>query len=488
MELRDYLRILRRRWLLVVASVLVIVGMASIFTFTATPVYQSTARLFVSTSADGSGDVSSAYQGGLFSQQRVSSYADLVGKSEELAQVVIDDLDLNMTPGEVLSKVSATVSPETVNIELSATDPDPAMAQAIAQGYATGLSDLVRQLETPSGADDPLIKASVVDSASLPSAPISPQPVRNLGLAVVLGLLLGIGLAVVRELLDTTVKSPEDLAAATDAPLLGAIAFDSSVKTQPLVTSLGSHAPRTEAFRVLRTNLQFVDVDAATKVFVVTSSLPGEGKTTTAVNLALTLAQAGQKTLLIESDLRRPKAAEALGMDSTTGVTTVLLGKVTLEDALQESPETGLAVLASGAIPPNPAELLQSQAMTDLLRRARERFDTIIIDAPPLLPVTDAALLAALADGALMVVAHGRTTKDQVEQAGQRLEQVDAGQVGVVLNMTPVRRRGGSSQQYGYGYGYGYAPTPVSKHQGAPRRAASRRARDGKNPEEPQNS
>ncbi|ANH38206.1 Tyrosine-protein kinase YwqD [Nocardioides dokdonensis FR1436] len=485
MELKDYLRILRRRWLMVVASTLIVVGAASAFTFTATPQYQSTARLFVSTYGDGgsgSGDVSSAYQGGLFSQQRVSSYAVLVGKSESLAQSVVEDLDLSLSASELRSKVSATVSPETVLIELSALDADPVQAQAIAQAYAMGLSDLVRKLETPAGADDPLIKASVEDDASLPSSPVTPQPVRNLGLAFVLGLLLGFGLAVARELLDTSVKTVEDVSTTTEAPLLGSIAYDASVKTEPLVSTLDSHAPRAEAFRVLRTNLQFVDVDAATKVFVVTSALPGEGKTTTAVNLALTLAQAGQKTLLIECDLRRPKATAALDLDSSVGVTTVLLGKVSFEDALQEYAATGLAVLASGAIPPNPAELLQSRAMTELLTRCREQFDTIIIDAPPLLPVTDAALLSTQADGAILVVAHGRTTKDQLAQAAQRLGAVDAALVGAVLNMTPSRRGRGYGASYGYGYGYGYAPSapePTKPHRSdRSRRRGSDKAAD----------
>ena len=340
--------------------------------------------------------------------------------------------------------------PETVIIDLSVTDPSPSMAQALAQSYATALSDLVRRLETPVGASDPLITASIVDSASLPTTPVAPQPVRNLGLAVVLGLLLGFGVAVLRELLDTTIKSPEDVRETSDAPLLGTIGYDPSIRTEPLVTSLASHAPRVEAFRVLRTNLQFVDVDSTTKVFVVTSALPGEGKTTTAVNLAITLAQAGQKTLLIECDLRRPKASLALGLDNSVGVTTVLVGKVAFEDALQEHPVSGLTVMGSGAVPPNPAELLQSKAMADMLTKAKERFDTIIVDAPPLLPVTDAALLAVQADGAIVVAAHGKTTREQLSQAQDRLAQVDGDLVGLILNMTPSRRRGG----------YGYAPEP----------------------------
>ncbi|GHJ58680.1 chromosome partitioning protein [Nocardioides sp. OK12] len=454
MELRDYLRILRRRWLLVALSTLIVVAAASAYTFTATPVYQSTARLFINAAGDGGETTAGAYQGGLFTQQRVSSYAELVS-IDSLAEEVIDDLGLNLTAAELKSQVAATVSPQTVVLDVSAQDPSPTRAQAIAQAYADGMTDLIRRIETPDGQTAPLAQAKIPEPATLPSAPVSPKPVRNLGLALVLGLLLGVGLAVARELLDTTVKSPEDLRETTAAPMLGAISYDASIRTEPLVTSLQSHAPRVEAFRVLRTNLQFVDVDAATKVFVVSSALPGEGKTTTSVNLAITLAQTGQKTLLIECDLRRPKATEALGLDNSVGVTTVLLGKVTFEDALQEEVTSGLAVLGSGAIPPNPAELLQSRAMTDLLDRARERFDTVIIDAPPLLPVTDAALLGVHADGAIVVVAHGKTTKDQLAQAADRLAQVDASLVGVVLNMAPAKRRAGG---YGYGYGYGYAP------------------------------
>ena len=141
---------------------------------------------------------------------------------------------------------------------------------------------------------------------------MSPQPLRNLGLAVVLGLLLGVGLAVVRELLDTSVKGPQDISGITDTPVLGGILFDNNAPKQPLLTDLAPHSPRVEAFRILRTNLQFVDVDKRMKVFVVTSSVPGEGKTSTASNIALALQTAGQRTLLIDGDMRRPQLREAV--------------------------------------------------------------------------------------------------------------------------------------------------------------------------------
>ena len=454
MELRDYLRVIRRRWLLIVTVTLLVVAAAAALTFTATAQYQSTARLFVTTQA--SDTVSDSYQGSLFSAQRVTSYADLV-KSRELAQTVARELDLSVSPESLSGKVSASVVPETVNLEIAVTDPDPATAQALTQAYAQGLVDMVKKLETPDGQTRAPIKATIVDRATLPDVPVSPKPARNLALGLVLGLLLGVGAALLRDLLDTTVKSTDDLAAATTAPVLATIPFDPAARDRALVTALDSHAPRVEAFRVLRTNLQFVDVDAAAKVFVVTSALPEEGKTSTALNLAITLARAGHRTVLVEADLRRPKAVTVLDLDGAVGVTTVLLGRVSVADAIQKHSDSDLHVLASGAIPPNPAELLQSNAMHDLIKQLRDDYDIVVIDAPPLLPVTDAALLATHADGTLLVARWGKTTREQLAQAVDRLRQVDTDPVGVVLNMTPSR---GAAYHgaYGYGYGYGYAP------------------------------
>ncbi len=239
--------------------------------------------------------------------------------------------------------------------------------------------------------------------------------------------------------------------------------------------SLREASPWAEAFRVLRTNMQYVEVDHDQKVFVVTSSLPGEGKSTTAVNLAVTMAVAKNTVVLVEADLRRPQIAERMGLDDGVGTTSVLIGKVALPDALQDFEVTGLKVLACGPIPPNPSELLQSVAMEKLLHDLRGLFDVVIIDAPPLLPVTDAALLTAQADGALVVVRHGKTTRDQLSHSLERLEAVDAKALGVVINRTPTKKSG-SKYGYGYGYGYGYAPgvTDGSTKQG---RAGRRRGR-----------
>lgn len=448
MELRDYVRVVRRRWRLITACFLVVVAVAALVTYRTTPQYESRARLFVSTTDRSTSD---AYQGSLFSIQRVSSYADLAS-GRELANRVISDLNLHMDPTDLSDKISATVVPDTVILEISATDPDPRQAQAIAASASLQLSQFVTELETPPGKANAPIKATIVDSASLPTTPVSPQPLRNLGLAAVLGLLLGLGVAVLRELLDTSIKSAADVAEVTDAPVLGGILFDSNAPKEPLLTDLPPHSPRVEAFRILRTNLQFVDVDRDKKVFVVSSSVPGEGKTSTSSNTALALHDAGERTLLIDADMRRPQLAKLFGLEGSVGLTSVLLGRIELAEAVQRHTASGLEVLTSGSLPPNPAELLQSQAMHQLLDKARTEYDVIVIDAPPLLPVTDAALIAVQADGALIVVRQGHTTRDQLTHSIDRLAAVGARPIGVALNMVPARGQGG------YGYGYGYAP------------------------------
>jgi capsular exopolysaccharide synthesis family protein len=454
-ELRDYVKVVRRRWRLIAASLLVVLALAALVTVRTTPQYQSHSRLFISTT-DQSAD--QAYQGGLYSIQRVSSYADLVN-GQEIASRVVKRLDLPMQPSALSDLITATVIPDTVILEITTTDPDPQQAQLIDRTVAQELTGFISELETPPGRANAPIKATIVDAASLPSSPVSPQPVRNIGLALVLGLLLGIGLAVVRELLDTSIKGPEDITALSETPILGGILFDSSAPKQPLLTDLAPHSPRAEAFRILRTNLQFVDVDRRLKVFVVTSSVPGEGKTSTASNTALALQTTGQRTLLIDGDLRRPQLADLFGLEGSVGLTSILLGRISLDEVVQEHRASGLAVLTSGTLPPNPAELLQSHAMEQLIDVARQRYDFIVVDSPPLLPVTDAALIASQVDGAVIVVRQGRTTRDQFRHSMDRLQAVSARPLGITMNMVARRGRKGYGYGYGYGYAYGYAPS-----------------------------
>ena len=451
MDFKELLGTAQRRWLTIVAFFLLSLVAAGAITFSQTPQYESKAGIFIST--DTTGSSVDALNASLFTTQRVQSYAHLA-TSRELMQRVISQLDLDLTPAQLAAKISTTVVTDTVIIEVTVTDPDAAVAQRIAKAESEGLTSYLAELETPLSKSDSPTKATVVDPASYNADQVSPRPMLNLLLAAVIGLMVGFGVAVVRELLDNTVSSIADVEDTIDASVLASIGYDGDVPKHPLLIESSSRAPRVEAFRLLRTNLQFLDLDTRPRSLVITSAVPGEGKTSTATNLAIALAQTGQRVLLVDGDLRRPRAASLLGLERSVGLTTVLVGRSELQESIQKHAGSGIYLLASGPIPPNPTEVLQSHAAQSLFDRLKEMFDMVIIDAPPLLPVSDAAIIARDVDGAILVVRHGKTTKEQLRQAGQRLAQVDANLFGVTVNMTPRRGKGA----YDYGYGYDYEP------------------------------
>lgn len=453
MDLRDYIAILRQRWILISIITLGTVAVAAGLTWTSTPKYAASTGLFISTAQVS--DDSQALQGSQFSMQRVKSYAELVSQTAIMSRVV-DRLQLDETPEQLGSKVSASAELDTVILTITVTDESPERAQQIAKTTAEVFVGYVGELETPPGRDEATIKATVVDQAQVTGSPVSPQPVRNLGLGLVLGLLLGAGVAVLRHTLDTSIRSNAQVEETTGAPVIGSVPFDKSAGGAPLLTDIDPYSPRAEAFRVLRTNLQFIDPDADHKVFVVTSALPGEGKSSTTINLALALIENGNRVAVIEGDLRRPRIAEKLGIVGAVGLTTVLVGRASLTDAMQTTNHERLDVLTSGKTPPNPAELLQTRAMSNVIAELRADHDFVLIDAPPLLPVTDAAIIASKVDGAILVVRHGETTHDQLRGAVERLAAVDGRLIAAIVNMTPTNK---SSAGYGYGYGYGYAPS-----------------------------
>ncbi|HET6165354.1 MAG TPA: polysaccharide biosynthesis tyrosine autokinase [Marmoricola sp.] len=450
MDFKELLRMAQRRWLTIVVFFLLALLAAGALTYSETPQYESQARVFIS--ADTSGTSIEAFQASNYATQRVASYASLA-TSRELMQRVISRLNLNMTPNTLAGKISASVSTGTVIIVLNVKDANASVAQKIAKAESEELTNYLTDLETAPGKTAP-VKATVVDPASYNASAVSPVPVLNLGVAALIGLLVGFGVAVARDLLDNTVSSAKDVEGAIGSPVLASIAYDSDVPKHPLLTEAGSHSPRVESFRLLRTNLQFLNLDTRPRSLVITSAVPSEGKTSTAINLAIALAQTGQRVLLIDGDLRRPRAASVLGLERSVGLTTVLVGRSDLHESIQKHAASGVYFLASGPIPPNPTEVLQSNAAQGLFDQLNQMFDMVIIDAPPLLPVSDAAIIARDVDGAILVVRHGKTTKDQLEQARLRLSQIDANLFGVAVNMTPKRTSGGYGYQYAYGYSY----------------------------------
>jgi len=436
MTFRENLAVLRERWVLVVLTVALAMG-ASAAVWALRPV-QYTATLTLYVSAQTADTTQTAYQGGLLSQQRVKPYIELI-RSVRVSEQVVADLRLPLTPEQVAAKIDATSSPDSVLIDVGVTDPDARQATAIVNGVSTVFVRLVDELErtvTPTAV--PPVAVRIVRPASVPSQPSSPDLPVMLALGLLGGLVLGAAAAMGRHLLDTTVKSAEQLTALAKAPNLTTIGYDGAVRKRPLTVHEPPAAPRAEAFRQLRTNLRFVDLDSHHKVIVVTSPLPAEGKTTTTLNLAIALASGGQKVLVVEADLRRPGAARLLGLTSTVGLTSVLTYGVPLDQAIQPW-SGGVDLLASGPLPPNPAELLGSMHMAALLAEVGSWYDTVLVDTPPLLPVTDAAAIAPAADGVLLVTRFRKTTREQVAAAVAALSAVSVPLLGTVLNMVPRR-------------------------------------------------
>ncbi|MDZ5442979.1 polysaccharide biosynthesis tyrosine autokinase [Micromonospora sp. 4G57] len=434
MDVRTYLRLIRRHWWIVLATLMAALGTAALVTVQSPPRYVASVTFFVTTPSQG---VTDAYQGGLFLQQRVKSYADLL-TSDRLAQSVVAESQVGLTADQVQRRVTTSTEAGTVLLKATVTDTDQNRALKVTEALSAKFVELVQKVETPPDAKNAPIKLEVVSGPRVSSSPVSPQPVRNLVIGGVLGLLLGMALAVLRGLADVRMRDAAALQRVTGSPLLGEIPFESGARNAPLIVGEAANSARAEAVRKLRTNLRFVDVHEPARVIAVTSALQGEGKTTMACNTAIALAEAGWRVLLIDADLRRPKVADYLGLDGGIGLTDVLVGDVEVGDVVQRWGDKSLLVLPSGSAPPNPSELLGSKAMADLLLALRESADIVVIDTAPLLAVTDGVVVAVQADGALLITQQGRTSRSQVAAAARSLNSVSVRLLGCVLNMAKV--------------------------------------------------
>lgn len=440
----EWIGFLRRSWAILVASTLLCTAGGAAFVLTRTPVYEATSQVFVSaTSAVSLSDLS---QGSTFTQQVVKSYAEVVSAPIVLDRV-IKELGLHMTAEQLGAEVRADAPLDTVIVEITVDDTSPVRAANIADAASAALSDVAVEL-TPGTKDaSSSIKVTRIRAASLPTKPISPQIPLTMGLAVLLGIAVGLVVIAIRERLDVKIRGVADLASLTDVPVIG-----SSVERRRGASRQLSHYPTghpyVEAYKALLTKLRFMNGGKGVHSIVVSSSITSEGKTTTAASLGQAFAQGPRSVVVVDADLRRPALADYFGVDATLGLSDLLTNALSVDDVLQRVGESDLYVIPAGVLPPNPSELLGTPQMADLIRELEDRFDLVIFDSPPVLPVTDPAVLAHQTGGLLLVSAVGKVGRPEVRDALLELTRVAVNVLGIVVNMLPEA----STSMSGYGY------------------------------------
>lgn len=450
MNVRTLSRVVRRRWLTLAVIPLLVLGLGTLLTALTPPVYQSSTETFFS--AAGGSSNSDMVSGTTYAQNQVASYMEIATSQLVLGPVAAQIGD-GTTAADLAQRVDVSIADGTAVMTIAASGSTPEDAARLAGAVTTEFNDTIQQMESQARSDESAIEATVIREASVPEAPSSPVVWRNLLLSLLVGIALALLAVFLKERSDPVVRSVDELEELTSLPLLARIPTGSR-KDEAIVGGTPGE-PRVEAFNTLRTNLQFVQAANATKAFVITSARAGEGKTVTVANLAASMDGTGRRVLVIEADLRRPRLAHHLGLPGWAGLTNVLVGTAELDDVLQPYGHEDVWVLAAGTTPPNPVELLASPAMTQLIQTVSERFDLVLIDAPPLLPVADATILSQQAGTAIILVGLGIVERQDLDRCLESLAPVDAEVVGLIVNRVPEVETNGT-------YTYRSSPAPVA--------------------------
>ena len=454
MELADYLRVLRRRWWLIALAVVVCAAGAFAATLTQTPRYSSSTQILVG-GAPNETDTQELVARQI-AAQRAGAYSLLLPAPPAVADVARAAGVIGGNPA-----VSATADGTSAYINITVTADSAVIAQKIAAQYGLSAAKVAAKLEQrPATAD---VSITVTVPAGLPRSPVSPNPPRNLLVGAAIGLLLGLGGALAREALDARVRDSAEIERLTGVTLLGSIPKEHGQETLPAITR--PRSGRAEAYRHVRTNLEFTSADGMPKSIVVTSPAPGEGKSTTAANLAVVAARSGRSVVLVDADLRKPSVARNFGVQASIGLADVLTGGWRWQEALVPVSGENLHILASGSIPRFPSELVGSSRMAQLIEELEAEFEFVIVDSPPVLPVSDALVIGVNVDGVVMVARMVETRRAALKRAIDAVTKVNATLLGVVGNA--VVRQEEKAYGEGYGYAYGYT-SPASEEPSAP--------------------
>ncbi|WP_417216878.1 polysaccharide biosynthesis tyrosine autokinase [Arthrobacter sp.] len=432
--------VLKKRWYVVVLSAFLAGTAAFAVSTQIAPTYRSEASLFFSLRDGDSGtDIN---QGLTYTQNQMLSYAELATTATVLDRAA-ETLDTVLPQKALQRAVTVTTPQNTVILKIQSTTTDPQLSADIANGVAESLKDVVSEVAPTDASGKPTVTARVIQPAQPATIQSSPNKSKN----ALLGAFAGGGIALVVAFLivifDTKIRSIKALKSVTDHPVLGVA--ERTLKSSDVrpIAIRAPHSSATERYRQLRASLRFTSVSHELSTIAITSSIPGEGKSVTALNLALTMAEGAERILLIDADLRRPRVAHYLGLEPAVGLTTVIVGGLALTDAVQRFSNTRLDVLTSGDIPPNPSELLDSQAMQRLLNQAKESYDVVILDTAPVLSVSDAAIVAQRVDSTVVVIDSTRIRFAQLEQTTDLLEAAGVHISGLVLNKVKVAAKKG---------------------------------------------
>lgn len=465
MELKEYLQIIRKRIWIPIALTLVFTMVAGIVSyFFLEEVYQASTTLYVVSKAEKNVLTYYSFQ---ISNELVNDYRELI-KSRRITSLVINEMGLdNISSTALAGKINVNFKAETRVIVVTVEDSKPQFAMDIANKVAeVFMKEVIELLNVEN--------VQIIDKAILPKTPAKPNKQMNVAIAGFLGIMMGLGIIFLLEYFNNTIKTPEDVQKHLNLPIIGIIpAFDNAdgkdgkKKTifgvrkkgqilknddNSLITYVSPKSPFSEAYRIVRTNIQFSGIDKPLKVLVVTSAGPMEGKTTTAANLAVAFAQSGSKTILIDTDFRKPKVHKLFNVPNSDGI----VNAVAMHDIegykkhIINTQIKDLDIMTAGHIPPNPSEVLSSTTMKQMITRIKEDYDIVIMDTPPVSPITDAAILAASADATIFVAGSELLEIEMALRAKDHLDRVKANIIGVILNRLSKNTQGNYYYYYNY--------------------------------------
>lgn len=433
MELRDYLRMLRRGWRTVVAVTAITLILAVVYLALTPKRYEATATLLVT--ANNPSSINDLQQGSQFATTAAVTYAEVIDSATVLGPVAANGR-LDLSEGDLEGKVAAAARPLTSLVDVSASDGDAAQAAKIANAASSSALQTIPGLAgTKTGKNGvvrPLVRMQLIRNAIAPSAPVSPNTKRVLALGWIVGLALGLGLTIARQALDTRLRRPEEVRQLTDVPVLAALPHSTRSQRNSVVVRDDPSSRAVEAYRSLRTNLSHLE-DGARRSLLFTAVADDHDAVQIPVNLAWSIAQAGRRVLLVDLNLRQSQVGERLGLRNRKGLADVLASGGNLSGVVHKTPQPGLFVVLSGTTQRSPSDMLSGPTMSTVLSRFEDDFDYVILHAPPLLTYTDAAVISRVAGQTLVTVSAGRTRAQDLTTALAALNNVHVAPLGLVL-------------------------------------------------------